>query len=405
MKLQWFIVSLFLLFSCSSSEKNDDTDLFNQFVTFEKVDSIVVRDILASVFLFQGVIDNQFIFRDHVSSEVYIFDDEGKLISRWNKEGDVPGKFSMSSGNFLFDREGRVVVLDIMHGLKVLELDGNVIKDFSIYQFQVGLAGAFSLFDSQQVIEKDGQEYLLYSLDIIEEFDGNYPAEFLRERKNLLLTNLNTNETQKVIPFPQSSIFLNGKVFFFRDFRPVFYFDQLQQRLLLMFQGENVLYTYDWSGDSPVLIDSKTIDLEGFEIATGFEPGSIQLGKISEFDKRAYASTIVNLSKVGSDFLLSYSGTPQDKAAIASVIAGGASDEIKTKLRNETPRGTFLLRPDGELIPVNLPPMHYGSFKVIGEDIYWMKKTDPDVEAEEFTLYRGKLKIEKLNPTFSQYHP
>lgn len=394
MKLIPFVLAFLIVFSCSGPEENKSSDSDLPQITLEKTDSLVVRDILATVFLFQGVIDNQFIFRDLVSSEVYIFDENGALINRWNKEGDVPGRFSMSSGNFHFDREGHAVVLDIMHGLKVLELNGDVVHDFGIYQYQVSLAGGFSLFNTQQIIEKDGQEYLLYSLDIIEEYDGEYAPEFLKKRKNLLLTNLETNETEKFLHFPESSRFLNGEVFYFRDIRPVFHYDQMEELLYLMFQGENVMYKYDWSGEQPKLIDSQELNLKGFENAEGFPPGSIQLGQYSNFEKRPFPSTIINLSRLNSDLLISYAGTPEDKAAIAKVVKEKAFNETMDKLTKETPRGTLLLRPDGQLIPVDLPAMHYGSFKVVGDDIFWMKKTDPNVEAEEFTLYWGKLKIE-----------
>lgn len=209
-----------------------------------------------------------------------------------------------------------------------------------------------------------------------------------------MLTNLETNETEKLLSFPDGSQFLNGQVFYFRDFRPIFHYDQKQEILYLMFQGENVLYTYDWSGDQPQLVESKDLQLEGFERAEGFESGSIQLGKFSDFKKRPFPSSILHLTSYGPDLLISYAGTPQDKSAIASVVNCEASNETMTRLRNETPTGIMLLRPDGELIPVDFPPMHYGSFKVIGDDIYWMKKPNPEEEAEEFTVYWGKLRIE-----------
>lgn len=394
MKNYIFIVLLFLASCQSSTEKKSISEQNQIKVSLEKVDSVKVQEILATVFLFQGFVNDEYVFRDLVSTEVYRFDKNGELLDQWNKKGDVPGKYSMAAGNFHFDRNENAVLLDIMEGIKILKLDGNVVQDYTIYQNQVSLGAAFSLFDTEQLIEKNGKEYLLYSLDIIEEYDNKYAPDFLKERKNLLLTNLETNETEKFLSFPEGSHYLNGNVYFFKDIRPVFHYDQEAEKLYLMFTSEPILYTFDWSGDQPKLIDEQPLDLKGFELHEGFDPGAVGLGQISNFTMNPYSSAIVNLSKYGENLLITYSSTPQDKAAIARVVAKEASDETKAKLREEAKQKTVLLRPDGEMIYVDFPEMYYTSFKVVGEDIFWMKKPDPDVEAEDFTLYRGKLKFE-----------
>lgn len=383
----------FLMFSCGNSSTQSPKEIPNaQTYFFEKVDSITVKDVIAQLFLFQGTIGNQHIFRDMASSEVFIFDQAGELVDQWNKEGDVPGKFSMTASNFSFDKNGNLVLLDIMNGIKVLKKNSEVVQNFRIYQNQVSLGAAFSLFDIEQLIEKDGKEYLIYSLDIIEEYNQKYDSEFLARRKNLLMTDLETNETKEHIQFPEGSRFLNGKVYYFRDLRPIFHYDEASERLYLMFKSEPILYTYDWSGDTPKLMDQQSLPLEGFEVYEGFEVGAVDMGQIGNFQTRPYPSDIIDMSKYGDDLLISYSSTPQDKSAIASVIAGEATDETKKRLREEARMRTVLVRADGEIIPVEIPAMYYNSFKVDGETLYWMKKPDPNTESEEFTLYWGELK-------------
>jgi uncharacterized protein (DUF736 family) len=387
-----FLVS-FLMLSCGNSSTQSKQEPSNsQTYYFEKVDSITVRDAIAQLFLYQGTIGNQHIFRDMASSEVFIFDQAGELVDQWNKEGDVPGKFSMTASNFSFDNKGNLVLLDIMNGIKVLKKNSEVVQDFRIYQNQVSLGAAFSHFDTEQLIEKDGKEYLIYSLDIIEEYNQTYDSEFLARRKNLLMTDLETNETTEHIPFPEGSHFLNGKVYYFRDLRPIFHYDEKSERLYLMFKSETILYTYDWSGDTPKLMDQQSLPLEGFEVYDGFEVGAVDMGQIGNFQTRPYPSDIIDISKYGDDLLISYSSTSQDKSAIASVIAGQATDETKKRLREEAKMRTVLLRTNGEIIPVEIPAMHYNSFKVDGNTIYWMKKPDPNTETEDFTLYWGELK-------------
>lgn len=384
----------FLMLSCGNSSTQSPKEIPDaQTYFFEKVDSITVKDVIAQLFLYQGTIGNQHIFRDMASSEVFIFDQAGELVEKWNKEGDVPGKFSMTASNFSFDKKGNLVLLDIMNGIKILKKNSEVVQDFRIYQNQVSLGAAFSLFDTDQLIEKDGKEYLIYSLDIIEEYNQKYDSEFLARRKNLLMTDLETNETKEHIQFPEGSRFLNGKVYYFRDLRPIFHYDEASERLYLMFKSEPILYTYDWSGDTPKLMDQQSLPLEGFEVYEGFEVGAVDMGQIGNFQTRPYPSDIIDMSKYGDDLLITYSSTPQDKSAIASVIAGEATDETKKRLREEAQMRTVLLRTNGEIIPVEIPAMYYNSFKVDGETLYWMKKPDPNTEPEEFTLYWGELKV------------
>jgi hypothetical protein len=389
-----FLVS-FLMLGCEHSSTRSKRELSNpQTYYFEKLDSITVKDVIARVFIFQGFHENQYFFRDMASSEVFIFDQAGELVEKWNKEGDVPGKFSMTASNFSFDNKGNLVVMDIMNGLKVLKKNSEVVQDFRIYQNQVSLGAAFSLFDTEQLIEKDGKEYLIYSLDIIEEYNQKYDPEFLARRKNLLMTDLETNETKEYIQFPEGSHFLNGKVYFFRDLRPIFHYDENSELLYLMFTSEPILYTYDWSGDTPELIDQQNLPLVGFQLYEGFEVGAVDMGQIGNFQTRPYPSDILNISKYGEDLLISYTPTPQDKSAIASVIEKQATDETKKRLRDEARMKTVLLRSNGDLVNIELPELHYASFKVDedGKTIYWMKKPDPNTESEEFTVYWGELK-------------
>lgn len=327
-KLLYYILPLFI-FSCQTRQyqtENNSDDLPNY--TLETVDSVTVKDILARVFLFQTADQDNIIFKDGASSKVYVFDRDGNPIDQWEKTGDVPGALSMASGNLTLDKAGNLVVLDIMNGLKVLKRNGSIVQNFGIYQNQRSLGSAVSLFKSYQVIEKEGQEYLLYSLDIMEEVPGQYGPEYLETRNNLILTDLETEETKTFLPFPDGSQFLNGNVFLFGDFRPVFTYDEKFQLLYLMFQNEPILYTYDWSGSEPILKDKTNLDLSGFVAGEGFEKGAVSFGKISDYKINPAPSTVLNLEKYGEDLLITYIPTPADKGDLALLMSGEASREL-----------------------------------------------------------------------------
>lgn len=393
MKIQWLFTFLpILIFSCQTKESQTENSIIElPSYTLETLDSVTVYNILATKFMFQTVDENHLIFKDVASSEVYVFDREGEQIDKWSKTGDAPGVFGLSSGNITHDKAGNLVILDILNGLKVMKKNGDIVQNFGIYQSQWSLGAPFSLFKSYQAIEKDGREYLLYSLDIIEAATGDYVPEFLQKRKNLLLTDLETGETKTFLPFPEGSQFLNGNVFFFRDFRPVFSYDEKSQMLYVAFQNEPILYTYDWSGAEPVLKEKTSLDLEGFVAGNGFETGMVSFAQILDYKINPYPSQIINLEKYGKDFLISYNPTPTGKGDLELVMSGEASKELRRSLDYQTRTKTVVLTQSGDIIPLELPAMDSDSFTVIGDDIWWMKKYSGKEEQEEFTLYRSRL--------------
>ncbi|RAI89944.1 6-bladed beta-propeller [Algoriphagus yeomjeoni] len=387
-----FAFFAFLIFSCQTNENQSENNA-NDLPSYrlETVDSVTVKGILARLFLFQAADEDHIIFRDATTSDVYVFDREGNSVDKWDKTGDVPGAFSMSAGNFAQDKAGNLVILDIMNGIKIFKKDGEILQNFGIYQNQWSLGGAFSLFKSYQVIQKNGKEYLLYSLDVIEESPDDYGPEYLQERENLILTDLETEETKTFLPFPEGSQFLNGNVFLFNDFRPVFKYDEKSQLLYLMFQNEPILYTYDWAGAEPVLLEKTDLNLEGFVAGEGFEKGAVSFAKISDRTINPAPSIVLNLEKYGEDLLITYKPSPADKGDIAQLASGEASKELKAKLSEETKKRTVVLTQKGEIVPVSLPEMNPYDFAVIGEDIWWMKKHTGEEEQEDFTVYRGRL--------------
>ncbi|MEB2780734.1 hypothetical protein U3A58_10050 [Algoriphagus sp. C2-6-M1] len=393
MKIQILFIFLAPIFLSCQTKESQTGNSTNEppCIKLQTLDSVTVRGILAKKFMFQTVDEDHLIFKDVVSSEVYVFDQEGEQIDKWSKTGDVPGVFGMTSGNITQDKAGNLVMLDIMNGLKVLKKNGDVVQNFGIYQSQWSLGGLFSHFKSYQVIEKDGKEYLLYTLDVIEDPTGDYGPEFLQSRKNILLTDLETEETKTFLPFPEGSQFLNGNVFLFEDFRPVFSYDEKSQVLYLVFQNEPILYIYDWSGTEPVLKEKITLDLAGFVAGKGFEKGIVSFPKISDYKINPYPSHIINLEKYGNYLLISYKPSPSDKGDLALVMAGEASKELRANLYNQTRTKTVVLTQKGTIIPLELPAMDSDSFIVIGDNIYWMKKYSGEEEQEDFTLYRSNL--------------
>lgn len=387
-----FTCLIILFFSCQTKDNESKPGLSEaQSYKLEVLDSVTVHNILARVFMFQTADEDHIIFRDGASSDIFLFDKEGNPVDKWNKAGDVPGAFSMSAGNLAQSKDGNLVILDIMNGLKIFKKNGEIVQNFGIYQDQWSLGGPFSHFKTYQIIEKEGKDYLLYSLDVIKESPSEYGPEYLQARKNLILTDLETEETKTFLPFPEGSQFLNGNVYFFSDFRPVFSYVEKSMLLYLVFQNEPILYTYDWSGAEPILKEKTELNLDGFVPGKGFEKGVVSFAKISDYKINPYPSQLLNLEKYGEDLLITYKPTPADKGDLAIVASGEASKELKAKLTEEIKKRTVVLTQNGDIIPVTLPEMNSYDFAIIGEDIWWMKKHTGEEEQEDFTVYRGRL--------------
>lgn len=394
--MKYLVVIAFLgLIACQNSSKEENIDTQQiQSARLEVLDSVLIEDVLARTFLFQTADEKHLLFKDVSTSKVYVYDKQGELVQEFEKSGDVPGAFGLTSENILLTGSERLVIVDLLAGIKVLSKTGESLENIPLKEMQVSMGARFSLFRHGQIIEMNGKEYLIYFLDINETYQNNYDASVLAKRKNLILVDLESEEQKLLIPFPEKSKFLNGKVYPFSDFRPRFFLDQNLDELYLMFQNEPVLYTYSWNQGEPELKSSIRLELEQFEENPGWESGSIQMGEISVPSLAPFSGRIQSLEKIGDKLLINYRPMPTSAGLITKLKAEEATDEEKAQLSKESMSRIVLVDLDGRLISVESPEMYYDSYRVIGQDIYWMKKPNPEVEAEDFTLYRGRLKFD-----------
>lgn len=395
MRHSWtFSLLLVALFYCSPKEENSQVEIKPNEISLVAEDSTVVKDILASTFIFQDGDKDHLIFRDAPASTIYVFDREtGDLVNKWTKTGDVPGAFSMAVSNLDISDSGELVLLDPNQGLLIFTKDGGLIKRASPVANQWSFGGAFNLFRVNELVTIQEEKFNLYSLDKLEA-EQDYTAEYLKNRKNLVLTNLETGEHRLILPFPEGSKFLSGKVFPFEDFRPRFVVDEAANKLFVVFQNEPVLYTYAWNDGEPQLESSKRIELPGFEENKGWEVGQIQMAQITDQTTEPFPARIQALEAVENGFLLSYSTRPLDKDNYTRYINKEATADGFKQIIAETRPKTVFLDSEANVFPVDFPPMHYESFQIIEDKIHWMKKPNPGEEAEEFTVYWGALKFD-----------
>jgi hypothetical protein len=391
------IISLTCLLALSCSQKIE-TDNFTAAYSFQIIptDSISIDGILANLFLFQYANHEHLIFRDAGSSKVFVFDRNGNSLNEWSKTGDVPGAFSMIADNLVLDSKGDIIVSDNLNGLKVFGVDGTLIMDAKPFQYQSGISADVKLFRKTQVIKKAGHEYVLHHLDLMDEVQ-TIGESFFKRRKNLLLTSLSTGESSQHLYFPtESKFFQSGKAFPFEDFRPIFYYEEKEYKLYLIFQNEPILYEFDWSGYEPKLINHYRLNLEGFHEHEGWDYNQIPYGKLNtENLDSPYSSKIYSLEKVGDYFLINYKPGPpkSDVEKWKHAFSKDAPKNLKEEYHLKAEPRTVVVK-DGDIISqgIHHPKMHYDSYRVIDDEIWWMKPLNTDKEDESFTLFKGKLK-------------
>ena len=108
--------------------------------------------------------------------------------------------------------KGNIVLSDNMAGVRVFSLDGNLILQNRTFQPQTGFHLMVDLFRKNQVIYKEGKEFLIHHLDLMDDVQ-EVNETFYKNRKNLLLTDLSNGRTKQTLPFPEESKFLSGKAF------------------------------------------------------------------------------------------------------------------------------------------------------------------------------------------------
>lgn len=389
-----FYCSFLWLLSCEKAERQEEVKKESIKVSITSIDSVTVKGILAKLFLFQTADQEHVVFKDFLESEVYVVNkNSGDIEYQWDKKGDVPGAFGSMVKPLVLSEKGEIVVLDYLSGLRVFQKDGELVYSGSPVMPQISFGGRVNLFQDAQVVSLDGQEYLLYSLDLIESA-GEFNADFLKARKNLILSNLRTSESRLILEFPQESKFIAGGIYPFEDFRPRFFLNEKENKLYLMYQNEPVLYIYDWNQGSPELLKSLEVNFPDFEESESWVSGSLALGQISDQKVEPIPARIQALTQVSGGFLVSYSPKPSSKNLYSLLKENNISIEQKEKLYTESKLKTVFVNESGQVFPVDFPEMHYQSFQIIEGKIHWMKKPNPDEEAEDFTVYWGELKVE-----------
>lgn len=356
------LVQLSCLLACTGNEGGaSNTNLTSSRIV--PMDSIVVDDIIAQLFLFQTANQDYLVFRDKGNSRVFVTNHQGERLFEWEKEGDVPGSFSAIADAFDLNGEGQLVIHDNLSGIKVFHIKGDLVTEHRVFQPQSGISLNINLFRKNQIITKGDKTYLLHHLDLMDKVQ-EVNQTFYHSRKNLLMTDLQSGEIRQLLPFPADSKFLSGNAFPFEDFRPVFHYDHENRMLDVLFQNESILYSYDWSSEDPVLVDAIELELPNFWENKGWEYGEIVYGKLnSQGLDSPFPGKIQSLEKIGDDFLISYLPSPEPDELDSWLKGEGSAESNKNTSEKMKTRTVLFQKETKQLLPLDIPAMHYNSFR------------------------------------------
>lgn len=387
------LITAFFVWGCGSSEEKTASPEIGKNWEFEKVDSlqfeIIGRPVLADVEF------GKILLYDGQKREFIILDEKGTLINRFIKSGDSPDNFGF---NLLLP--GFLSELEIMMagtlGIFVYDISGNFVKKITHPEPQSG--GVYTDFPGKSIdhfLLNGKNKILSKSFRVFESTLAD--AQFYKKHRGLELVDSQTGHAKALVPFPPNSRFLNGNGFIQSDFEPAFAADE--SGIFLAFAGDPVLHHYTWLGDSVALEKSITLSLPDFGEITGQPLESLEgVGASTSM----LTASIRKISKWNDKVLVQFfpGFSTEESLALKEDYRGGNEEAAKAKVQklfSERKMGLAMVDPIAarQLGMIELPEwVNSSGFVLDGENFWFVKRFNPDVEEDFIKLYKAKL-IEK----------
>lgn len=333
---------------------------------------------------------------DELGREFILLDQEsGKLINKFSKKGDRLDYFGYQSILPGFLDENRIAIAGLL-GIFVFSPEGKLLRKLAHPEPQSGSAFISMPGKSIQWIDFQNKRHILFkSLRTHESFQGE--KKFYTRFRAIEITDPETGDSQEFIPFRQGSRFLNGLGWEMPDYEPVFTSDS--EDIFIAFATEPKIHKYEISGDSLVWKQSQNLDLINF--------GEISGKPLKSFEEITFSSNILQAAiwkiAVWKDKLLVYyySGLSTKEMEETDLLyEQGRNEEAMAiaKKRDKGKSSNLLILEKSTLLPIthiSLPHnVNRRGFALDGDNFFFQKAGNPDLEEDFIRLYRYKL-IEK----------
>jgi hypothetical protein len=380
------------IYSCNpkSESLRINQDQENKKIVLEKMDSIKidflgnpnVHDIhpQSKTVLF---VHNYLLF----SEDIHLANFKGLVFSSFSKTGDKPDTYlSLMSTLRILDEN--TFLANGYNGFMTYNFEGELISHVKHIDFQIP---NYSPLLMGHGMEKMEEKYLYINQDSPE--DNDYSNKNIYNDMYLLdLLDPTTGEKERIIKFPESSIFKSGKHFFRNAWDPVFHIEN--KKIHVAFGLEPVIYTFN--AYPPYGLDSVLpIDLKNYNYFKGADEYS---ENVSFFGLRFTSGMILNIKKYQDFFLVAYF-PGYDELDTQTNFENKSQEEAKDfreRMQKKYPPRIAIVDSLGNVIndfvPKNLEP---SSMLMRDGQLWMMEKPDEEVERDYFRLFRVGLKVEK----------
>ncbi|MFN3996876.1 hypothetical protein [Algoriphagus sp.] len=388
------ISTALFVWGCGSSEEKTASSEPASSWEFEKVDSlqfdIIGRPILADAEF------GKILIYDETGREFILLDQKsGELINRFSKKGDSPDNFGNQVTLPGFLDEERIAIAGVP-GIFVFNTNGELIRKHTHPEPQSGSAFISLPGNSIQWIDFQAKRQVFFkSLRTHDSFQGE--KEFYTRFRAIEITDPETGTSREFISFRPESRFLNGLGWGMPDYEPIFTTDS--KEVFVAFAGEPAIHSYKISGDSLVWMQSQNLELKDFGQIDG-KP--LESFSSITFSLNIYQAAIWKISLWKDKILVYYyAGLSTKELEETRVLHEQGRREEGIALRKKQMEGKsmkLLILEKSTLSPINhitLPEnVNTMGFALDGDNFYFQKEPNPDLEEEFIRLYRYQL-IEK----------
>ena len=212
--------------------------------------------------------------------------------------------------------------------------------------------------------------------------------DFFNRYHTIFLLDPTTGMRESIIPFPENSLFKEGKFFFSDAWEPVFHISD--NKLYLVFGLEPVIYIYE--NKAPFnLISSIPIELSDYHYFKGSDKYNDE--DIRFFAHRVTSGKIVNIKYVDNYFLLSYF-PGFDAADTEMSLSANIGPDFWTEMRKKYPTRIAILDNQGQVLNDFVSEgLLENTMMVRNGQLWMMGKHNGEVELDYFQIFKVGIKL------------
>jgi hypothetical protein len=320
------------------------------------------------------------------SEDIHFTNFDGLVFSSFSKTGDYPDTYS-SLLSTLRIVDGNSFLANGYNGFMTYNFEGELISHTKHIDFQLP---NYSPLLMGHGMEKIGDKYLYINQDSPANNDYSNKNRY-NEMYLLDLIDPTTGGKERIIKFPESSIFRNGKYFFRNAWDPVFHLSD--NKIYVAFGLEPSIYVFNVS--PPYELEfSLPINLKDYNYFKGANEYSED---VSFFGLRFTSGMILNIKKFNGYFIVAYF-PGYDELDTQTNFENKSLEEsrlFQERMQIKYPSRIAITDSTGnvlkDFVPEGLEP---SSMLMRNGELWMLEKSDEKMERDYFRLFRVGLNIE-----------